>query len=234
MTEHQRLINRAKKVAALLTSPVAGEAVAASEMLEKILVQHKLSLSEIGLQNININREAKAATETKTSASNDIVRNSSEIVGADSDEIIEVICKSAVHDMSSWLEDLILKIAKINWVNVIVQHDCVKLIGYPGNLKIVKTMIVSLRTFIQSQLSTYGYNDEQFTTGYAAGVIDRVVRNMMCSSPRNMTCYKAHQLSKYMIKHYGIDRKVTFKNVCHDSHVYQAGLSDGDGYRKVA
>lgn len=234
MTEHQKIINRARKVLALVSSPVEGEAKAASEMLNKILVQHNLSLNEIGSQNNNFHRIAKAATVNKNSTSYHRVWDNTEIADVDNNEFIEVIYRSPYLGMSTWTEDMVVKIAMVYGVKCI-QSDYIKLIGYAYDVEIVKTMIISLRVFIESQLSRHGYTDKEYITSYAAGLIDKVVGNMM-SSQKNMPFTRARKLYEYLYRHYGFNPRPTFKDVYHVCSAYQVGFYDGDTYnfKKVA
>lgn len=228
MTEHQRLINKAKKIASMMQSPFENEVLVASSLLTKLLDEHNINLQELGIKCPDLNRTAKSdVTYTNPST---------KITETDYDRIVEVVYKHPYHIMSDWMRDLIIKIAKAYWINTVVVTDNVRLIGYASNVEIVKLMIINLSGFINSRIFERGYTDNEYITSYAAGIVDRVAQKIMCCYPRNITCALAHKLSQYTSTHYGNNPRATFKDVCHVGTAYQVGLYDGDtfNYKKVA
>ncbi len=227
MTEHQKLINKAKKIASMMQSPYENEVIVAASLLQKLLDEHNMNLQELGLKNLNnddLNRTAKDVTKTGN--------NVSEV---NNDEIVEIIYKHSYCVMDEWIKDMIVKIARAYGVRTCVISDYVRLVGYPSDVEIVKLMLVNLRKFIETGISKRGYTDKNTITSYAFGLIDRIIQTIR-STPTDTAFAKSLKLADYMCKHYGIRVESTYSDppakwAC---RAYQTGLSDGDNYKRVA
>ena len=210
MTKHQRLINKAKKVAALLSSPVEGEMIAASLKLKQLLDEYNLSLKELGLSNINLNR------------SNVVVNN---------DRIVETEYKHSFDSMASWVKDMIVKVTRSYGVRTGVQSEYIRLIGYSADVEIVKIVIVNLRRYIESQISKRGYTSEHSVTSYTCGLMNKIIQSIG-STYTNFD--KASNLSEYMLKSYGFTPESVQKRFQTECKAYQSGRSDAVNYQRVA
>lgn len=209
MTEHQKMLNKAKKVAALLSSPVEGEVIAAASMLKKLLDEHNLSLAEIGLRGINLNR------------SNVVVN----------DRIVETEYKHVYDGMSTWVKNMVVKIARAYGVRTGVQSEYIRLIGYSADVEIVKIVIVNLRRYIQSQIFKRDYTSEHSVTSYTCGLMDKIIQSIG-STYTNFD--KVSKLSEYMLKSYGVTHEPVQKRFQTECRAYQSGRSDAVSYQKVA
>lgn len=157
MTEHQKFINKAKKVASLLTSPVEGEAAAAAGKLKLMLSEHNLTMAEIGIKDLP-----------------------AEI---NNDEIKEVIYKGS---LNSWIEDMIMRISMTYGVLVGRYGSSLKLVGFPADLEVVKMLIVNLRKHVEDQIANRGLSGNG-AGSYASGYVKRVFGNTYYSkTPKSL------------------------------------------------
>jgi hypothetical protein len=185
MTEHQKMINRARKVAALMGSPVAGEKLAAAEMLKKILDQYNLSVSEIGLEYID----------------HSYVVNNTNNEEADDPDIIEINYKQPYHSIQGgWHENLVYRVCLAYGVKFGVQGDTIKIIGFRSEVDAVKAMIINLREHIQSRISVHHFANERQTLAYASCFTHKITKGIY--HPKDTA--KLSRLSCYMYKHYSL------------------------------
>lgn len=204
----QKLVEKAKKVAALMSSPVEGEMIAASIKLKQLLNEHNLTLKELGLKNLNLNPTSKDVAEYN-------------------DTIIEVVNKVPYSLMNVWIRDLFVKVSRAYGVRTVVKNDHVTFVGYASDVEIVKIMVVSLRGFILSQISKCGYTDDRTASGYAFGIVDKVVNSIGSAVDHT----KMATLAEYMYKNHGISEVSTqVNNFRFSCSAYQAGKSDAEGY----
>ena len=207
MTERQKLVERAKKVAALMSSPVEGEMIAASIKLKQLLNEHNLTLKELGLQNLNLNPTSKDVAEYN-------------------DTIIEVVNKVPYSLMNVWIRDMFVKVTRAYGVKTFVIGDHLTFVGYASDVEIVKIMAISLRGFILSQISKRGCTDNA-AVSYAVGVTDRVVKSIGSAVDHD----KNARVTEYLQGKYGLSgtsRHIdNFKYSC---SAYNAGTADAEGY----
>lgn len=205
----QKLVEKAKKVAALMSSPVEGEMIAASIKLKQLLNEHNLTLKELGLKNLNLNPTSKDVAEYN-------------------DTIIEVVNKVPYSLMNVWIRDLFVKITRAYGVRGFVSRDgYMTFVGYASDIEIVKIMAVSLRGFILSQISKRGYTDNA-AVSYAVGVTDRVVKSI----GSNVDPIRMATIVDYMKKnHSSITRACEhIDNFKYSCSAYNAGTADAEGY----
>ena len=212
MTERQKLIDKAHKIAAMMQSPYEKEVLVAANMLKKLLADHNTSLKELGL-NINIDRTIKNISEANNS------------------DIIEFVYKQPYSSMSDWLEDMIIRVSRSYDVKTGSQKDRMLLIGYSSDVEIVKIMIDNLRAFIETQIVKRGYHTNKYTaSSYALGVVDRVVSSIGVSG----NPIKLSKLTEYVQRTFssvGVGTKTEFMPV---RVAYVAGNNDAANYQRIS
>lgn len=261
MTERHKLVEKAKKVAALMTSPVEGEMIAAASLLKKLLDRHDITLQELGLKNLNIEdfnltTVKESATETKSNNLKDVVRTSGanrEVTPeADNYEIHEIIYKRSINELEIWFLCLLVKIARVYGCWVLgdrfgtsnARSHCLKIIGFPADLKKLKIEIINLRKFILAQIEIRSYAYTAQIVGYAFGLTDEITAMIKGEIDQNTTYEsrlisesKSIQLAEHMLKKYGLTSDSDPIDLDYDHRAYDIGRCDGYMYfrqQKVA
>lgn len=254
MNERQKLVERAKKVAALMTSPVEGEMIAASVKLKQLLTEHDLTLKELGvsdLLNNNLSHTTAKYEANKANTNNlrDVVRTSgaSREVSpeADDNEIHEIIYKRPINSLEIWFLCVLLKTARVHrcWVygdrfgTSNSRSHYLKIVGYRPDLEKLKIEIINLRTFILGQIERRGFVYSTQIVGYVFGLTDEITSRIKGEIDQNSTPdsrmlskSKSIQLAEYMLKKYGLTSDSDPIDLDYDRGAYRVGQCDGYKY----
>jgi len=253
MTDRQKLINRARKVLALVSSPVAGEAVAAASLLKQLLDNHNMTLQELGLSDLlnkNLHRiiARGASANTKTCNPKNITTSHEGSLKTDSNQIKEVVYKHHITEMDVWFLCVLVKIAHAYEVLIIGDRygtwadksHYLKIVGFLENIKNVKSAIVNIRHFIENQISIRGYTEKAQIANYAMGLADTITLRITEETDRRYTYIsrllsrsKALKLSEYLYRCYGLTTDCDDPiDLGRDDDAYKAGRYDGHHYFK--
>jgi len=186
MTEGQKIIDKAKKIAALMMrSPFKGERVAAATLLHNFLNEHGLTTSDVGLGFMDLGH---------------LVNNTNNESFDDTD-IIEIHYKQPYHSIcDGWVEDLILRVCLAYGARCGVRDDTIRIVGFRDDVTAVKTTIVTLRRYVEGRISAYGFTNKRQILSYATCFIDKIIKGIIY--PKNTA--KSEKLAGYMFKHYGL------------------------------
>lgn len=248
MTERQKLIDKARKVAALMTSPVEAEMIAATIKLKQLLTEHNLSLKELGLSDL-INENHKHTTakheanKANTNNLKDVVRTSGASREVTSEAIIEVAYKHFITGMDGWLLCVLLKIAHAYEAMIIgdrygtwaEKSHYLKIIAFPEDIEKVKRAIVNIRHFIETQILIRGYTEKIQVANYAMGLADTITLKITEDTDRRSTYEsrilsrsKSLKLSEYLYRCYGLTTDCDHPiDLGRDKDAYRTGLYDG-------
>lgn len=251
MTERQKLIEKARKIAALMSSPVACEGVAAASLLKKLLDDNNLTMQEIGLKNEDLSRKSvkESANGIKNSNLKDIIRttkNSHEVSHTtDSNQIKEFIFKRPISELEIWFLTVIVKIARVHgcWFfgdrfgTHNERSNYLKIIGFPSDLEKLKIEIINTHRFIKGQIEMRGYVHLSQIVGYALGLTDTITSMIKGEINQNST-YESRlfsesrsiQVADHMLKKYGLRSDSDPMDLEYDHGAYKVGLCDGHKY----
>ena len=254
MNERQKLVEKARKIAALTSSPVAGEASAAAALLKQLLDNHSMTLQELDLKNLNfedfnLTAVKESAPETKSNNLKDVVRTSGasrEVTPeADSNEIHEIIYKRPINSLEIWFLCVLLKTARVHrcWVygdrfgTSNSRSNYLKIVGYRPDLEKLKNEIFNLRKFILAQINIRNYAYTTQTVGYAFGLADEItsrikgeIEQKSTSESRLISESKSIKLADYMVKKYGLTSDSDPIDLDYDHGTYRVGQCDGYKY----
>ena len=195
MSEHQEFINKAKKIALMMQTPLEHEVITAALLLKRLLDEHNMTMLDLRLKDI----------------SPDYHTNKTEIINED---IKEVIFKLSTYELEGWLKNMIHEVTKVYGVKIVRDRytNYLKLIGFSSDLDIVKFVITYLRKYIKAQILKDGYTNEEFISGYVSGLIDRIVRNInqdadlrATSKSRALAESKSLRLETYVNKNHAAE-----------------------------
>lgn len=185
MTERQKLVEKAKKIAALMMrSPFQGERMAAAILLHKVLNENGLTTSDVGLGYFDLGH---LVTNTNNEAIDDT-------------DIIEVNYKQPYHTIKDgWVEDLIVKVCLAYGVRFGERDDTVRIVGFRDDITAVKTMIIKLRRHIEDRILAHHFVNERQSLSYATCFTNTITKGIMY--PKDTA--KSEKLACYMFKKYG-------------------------------
>lgn len=230
MTERERLIQKAQKVAALMTSPVEGEMLAASAMLKKLLDEHNLSMKDLGATKSTSHHNSFTSSTTSSNGTCVIVAEDFKLDAAD---IIETHYKYPSSNLAAWMTDLISTLSKIYEVEIVFSYECVKILGFPSDVEVFKHVLVFMRRYIEDNLSKHGYTSPEDVSGYYNGLIDRFEASVLAEvSSRNMSLsnMKMSMLVHYVSTHFSI-RKTMYVVPLYSPDSYEKGSNDANNFR---
>lgn len=253
MNERQKIIDKAKKIVALMSSPVAGEAKAAASLLKKLLDDHNITMQDLGLgdlinKNLNRTTNKNVANETKSNNLRDVVGTHGTSREVTPEAIIEVAYKHFITGMDGWLLCVFLKIAHAYEAMIIGDRygtwadksHYLKVIAFPEDIGKVKNAIVNIRHFIETQISLRGYTEKAQIANYAMGLADTITLRITEETDRRYTYIsrllsrsKALKLSEYLYRCYGLTTDCDDPiDLGRDDDAYKAGRYDGHHYFK--
>ena len=192
MSEHQVFVNRVKKIASMMETPLEHEVITAGQLLKRLLEEHYMTMLDLRLKNISYDHNI-----TNTDVINE--------------DITEVIFKHSSYWLEDWLKTLVYEVSKVYGVKVVRDRytNYFKLIGFPYDLVVVEFVIIYLRKYIETLISKDGYTNEKYITGYVSGLIDRIVQSIKedadlraISKIRALDESKSFRLATYVTKKY--------------------------------
>jgi len=231
MTEREKLILKAKKVAALMSSPVEGEMLAASAMLKKLLDEHNLTMQDLGMAKKSTHTHHSSSTPTSHSNGSSVVI--AEDFELNLSDIIEVHYKYPGSELAAWITDLISTLARLYEVEIVFSYEHVKILGFPSDVEVFKHVLVFMRRHIEDNLSKHRYTSPQDISGYYNGLMDRFEASVMAEVSlrnRNLSSMKMSMLAHYVNTHFNI-RKTMYMVPLYSSESYATGSSDGSNFR---
>jgi hypothetical protein len=211
----QTIIQRARKVAALMDSPVEGERIAATLKLKLIMEEHNLSMQDLGIASTSFNKSLVVSTSNSSNT---------ELNPSDIKEV-----RYMHGNLSMWLKDMLLELTSIYDIFVIFTPDHTKIIGFNDDIQVFKHVIVHMRKFIEEGITKYGYTNEKDINGYARGVLNRVI-DIMNIEPRGcrMNRKMAH-ITFYVRTHFNI-RTAQVNTECNQD-TYNTGIADAGNFK---
>lgn len=185
MTGRQKLVEKAKKIVALMMrSPFQGERVAAAALLHKFVNEHGLTTTDVGLGFMDLGH----------------LVNTTNNESFDDTDIIEVNYKQPYHTIcDGWVEDLIFRVCLVYGVRLGVRDDKVRIVGYRDDVNAVKTSIVTFRKYIEDRISVHGYTNNRQILSYATCFTNTLTKGIIY----HKDTAKSEKLACYMFKHYG-------------------------------
>lgn len=186
MTGRQELIEKAKKIAALMIkSPYKGERVAAAALLHKFMNEHGLSTKDVGLDNVDYSY---------------VVSNTNN-EGTDDPDVVELNYKTSYPSIrGGWVANLIVRVCLAYGVKFGVLGDNIKIFGYRSDVNAVKISIVTLRKFIEDRISAHSFTNEMQILSYATCFIHKIAKGIY----HPIDTAKLSRLSCYVYKHYSL------------------------------
>ena len=169
MTRHQ-VISKAQKIASRMKSPFPNEVAIAAMKLKQLLDEYSLSMRDVGLGNLDI--------------SNMVNKTTHEVIQDDDNHgIKEYFYKQHISKLPLWFLLVILKIAHAYEAMIIgdrygtwADKSCfLKIVCFPEDFENVKSAIVNIRHFIETQISLRGYTEKIQVANYAMGLVDTII-----------------------------------------------------------
>jgi len=218
------LIEKAKKIAARMQSPFENEAIIAATMLRKLLDEHGLSLQDIGVKEY-YSRKATSSPNVLSSP----VYTSQNVGFTRVEEIVEVHYRHGVSSLTKWQIEFSHKLALLYNVQILFDLEYSKIIGFPEDVEVFKSILVSMKSFLESQLASRRYSFESDIFGYINGFFSRLeegIYNEITPAAAQLASVKKDKIAEY-VKRYDIKRKSSAPDRYSDT-AYAAGRADAD------
>lgn len=212
MTERERLIDKAKKIAAMMQSSSENEVSVAAAALKRLLDEHHLSMSDLG----SIKKEKNYTSPPSTSK---------ELV------VEEAFLKG---NPKFWIKHLVNQLGKAYGVRVLF-GDNVYLVGMSSDVEILRFVVKYIYNYISDKVRSYGYTTDTQITSYASGVIERIVLNIKQESYKLSNIQSKalvvckNEVTKYVEKKYGKTEGIHEEQERSEDN-YSVGLRDGSKF----
>lgn len=249
-TLNKKLVDRARKIALMMQSPFEHEVIVAARLLKQLLDNHNITLNDLGLKKVDLNRIMGMEAATKTTNLRDVIRTtgtSHEVSSkGDCNQIREILYKHLITEMDLWFLCVLVKIAHAYEVLIIGDRYgtwadksyYLKIIGFPEDVEHAKSAIVSIRYFIETQISKSGYVHITQIANYAFGIADTITQRIKEDVDRRstyesrlLTRSKSAKLAAYVYKSYGLTTDCDDPiDLGRDDDAYRTGLYDGHNF----
>lgn len=223
------LIERARKIAAMMQNPNKNEAVVAARKLKKFLAEHNLTVKDLEGSSTTFHQTEQKPEQPQPHQQYHYEAKPEVNIKED---IIEVIYRKGGHNLPNWNKKLIWDLSIVLGFKVMYKPDSIIMVGLRSDITLAKRLIFHTVKHIEGRFNESGYTSADDLNGFGTGFSDSLIQILKDRANHSFEYQtkRGEMIQYYLSSHYTIFSGPDRTDYTFNNKPYSIGRQDGNWF----